>query len=271
MIRSAVTRSHVLAATLSLGLAVSGAVPGAVPAVQAQQLPPPLAPRAGDIAPARAALPPPAAPPSPALALEIARSAEDPAALGQALIAAAQGDWPVAMGQARLAGPVSSDILEWQRLRAGTGSATFADYVAFLGRRPDWPGLPLLRKQAEGTILEGESAEAVIAFFAAGAPQTGTGSLALMAALTEAGRAPEAEAEAVRAWREMSLTEEEQAALLARAGSVLADHHGGRLAAALDAGRLAEAGQMLALVTPGSRAVAEARIALQAAARASMR
>lgn len=260
MIRTAPTRSHVLAATLSLGLAV----PGAQGAAQAQELPPPPAPRA--VAPARAAVPPPPAPPSPALVLEVAQSVEDPAALGQALIAAAQGDWPVAMGQARLAGPVSSDILEWQRLRAAEGNATFAEFVAFLDRRPDWPGLPLLRKRAEATILDGESAEGVLAFFAAGAPQTGTGSLALMAALTEQGRAAEAEAEAVRAWRELSLTEEEQAALLARAGPALADHHGGRLAATLDAGRLTEARRMLPLVTPGSRAVAEARIALQARA-----
>ncbi len=249
MIRTAVTRSHVLAATLSLGLAV--------PAAQAQQ----AAPVATT---SRAALPPPAAPPSPALTLELTRSAEDPAALGQALIAAAQGDWPVAMGQARVAGPISSDILEWQRLRAGTGIVTFADYVTFLERRPDWPGLPFLRKKAEAAILEGESAGDVLAFFAAGAPQTGTGSLALMAALTEAGRAPAAEAEAVRAWRYLSLTEEEQTALLARAGTALADHHGGRLAVALDAGRLDEARRMLPLVTPGTRAVAEARIALQA-------
>lgn len=258
MIRTAPTRSHVLAATLSLGLAV----PGAQGAALAQEVPPPAAPRA--VAPARAAVPPPPSPPSPALVLEVARSAEDPAALGQALIAAAQGDWPVAMGQARLAGPVSTDILEWQRLRAAEGNATFADFTAFLDRRPDWPGLPLLRKRAEATILGGESAEGVLAFFAAGAPQTGTGSLALMAALTELGRTREAEAEAVRAWRELSLTEEEQAALLASAGPALADHHGGRLAAALDAGRLAEARRMLPLVTPGSRAVAEARIALQA-------
>jgi len=261
MIRPAPPRSHFLAATLSLGLAV--------PAVQAQEVPPPAAPHATApraLAPARAAVPPPPAPPSPALVLEVARSAEDPAALGQALIAAAQGDWPVAMGQARVAGPISSDILEWQRLRAAEGTVTFADYVTFLDRRPDWPGLPLLRKRAEAVILEGEAAEGVLAFFAAGAPQTGTGSLALMAALTEAGRAPEAEAEAVRAWRELSLTEDEQAALLARAGPALADHHGGRLAATLDAGRLSEARRMLALVTPGSRAVAEARIALQARA-----
>ncbi|MBC7139622.1 MAG: lytic transglycosylase domain-containing protein, partial [Defluviimonas sp.] len=202
----------------------------------------------------------------PAPGLAAPRLAEDAAALGRALAAAAQGNWAVAMGQARLAGPVSTDILEWQRLRAGAASATFADYVDFLDRRPDWPGLSLLRKKGEAAMLEGEPAASVLAYFAAAAPQTGTGSLALMTALVQSRRPAQADAEAVRAWRDLSLTEEEQAALLARAGAVLADHHGGRLAAALDDGRLAEARRMLPLVTPGSRAVAEARIALQSQA-----
>lgn len=267
---TAVTRSLALAATLSLGCAVPGAqaqetAPPAAPRGGVESAPPP-APRGGVEALGRAALPPPPSPPAPVLTLEISPSSEDAAALGQALIAAAQGDWPVAMGQARLAGPVSTDIIEWQRLRAGVPSATFAEYVDFLDRRPDWPGLPLLRKKGEAAILKGEPAASVLAFFSEDAPQTGTGSLALMTALVQSGRAPEADAEAVRAWRELSLTEEEQTALLARAGAVLADHHGGRLAATLDDGRLTEARRMLPLVTPGSRAVAEARIALQSQA-----
>lgn len=190
--------------------------------------------------------------------------AEDAAALRQALATGESGDWPVAMGQARLSGPVATDILDWQRLRAGAG--TFAEARDFLGRNPDWPGLPLLRKAAEARIDEGEDPAVVIAFFSLDAPQTGSGALALAEALAAQGRTAEGQAEVVRAWRGLSLTTEEEARFLSRWGEVLADHHGGRMAALLDAGRLTEARRMLPRVTAGTRAVAEARIALQAQA-----
>lgn len=196
------------------------------------------------------------------LCLALPARADNPAALADALVSAGAGDWAVAMGHARLSGQLATDIVEWQRLRAGQG--VFPDYTAFLARHPDWPGLSFLRRKGEATIRPGESADAVVGYFAAEPPQTGTGSLAYLAARARRGEFAPAEAEAVRAWRSLSLTPAEQAAFLDRYPDLLAAHHGGRIAAMLDAGKLDDARRMLPLVTPGTRAVAAARIGLQA-------
>ncbi|WP_343080656.1 lytic transglycosylase domain-containing protein [Ostreiculturibacter nitratireducens] len=187
--------------------------------------------------------------------------AEDPEALARAMKAVASKDWPAAVAQGRASGAIAADIVEWHRLRAGEG--TFAEYDAFLARRPDWPGLPLLRKKGETSLTGQISSDRVIAYFAPMAPQTGEGALALAAAYRAQGETAKAEAALVRAWRELSLTPEEEAAFLASSPELLKDHHGGRIAAMLEAGLLLDAKRMLPLVTEGTRAVAAARIGLQ--------
>ncbi|MEI4473444.1 lytic transglycosylase domain-containing protein [Frigidibacter sp. MR17.24] len=199
-----------------------------------------------------------------AVAPRPAAAAEDPAALSAALEAANRGDWPVAMGRARTAGPLASDILEWLRLRAPGNTATLPDYLAFIGRHPDWPGMPWLQRQGEAAIPANDDPATVIAYFHGNPPQTGRGSLRLAEALAATGNAAAADREAVRAWRSMSLAPEEQSKFLERFATALAPNHGGRMAAMLDAGEIDDARRMLPLVTPGTKAVAEARIALQA-------
>ncbi len=187
--------------------------------------------------------------------------ADDPAALRAALAAADAKDWPAAVARARAAGPLAAAVIDWQRLRGG--AAGFDEYAAFLSRHPDWPGLPLLRKKGEAAIAASTPAASVTAYFAGGAPQTGTGSLALVAALRADGQDKAAEAEAVRAWRTLSLTDSEQALFLARCGDWLKEHHDGRIAAMLRDGSAADVTRMLPLASPYTRAVAEARLALQ--------
>ncbi|MFN6951891.1 MAG: lytic transglycosylase domain-containing protein [Albidovulum sp.] len=109
--------------------------------------------------------------------------ADDPAAFRAALAAADAKDWPVAMAQGRRAGPLAAAVIEWERLRDGKGG--FDEYVRFVDRYADWPGLKLLREQAERVIAEDIAPSTVIDWFASDAPQTGTGSLALIAALPE--------------------------------------------------------------------------------------
>lgn len=179
--------------------------------------------------------------------------AEDTAALSRALAAIEVKDWVSAVAEGAAAGALSRDIVEWHRLRGGEGK--FAEFAAFAARRADWPGMPLLRKAGEATVVEATAAE-VRAYFAPLAPQTGTGALALVAAGGDA-------AEIVRAWRNLSLTEAEHAAFLAAHGPELADHHGGRMQMLLDRGLLEQARWMLDLVSANTRAVAKARIALQ--------
>ena len=177
-------------------------------------------------------------------------------------LAAADGrDWARAVAAARAAGPLSAAIIDWERLRDGQGS--FAEYRAFLSRYPDWPGLPYLRKRGEGT-LDGVPGEDVIAFFKGHVPQTGTGSLALIAALDGAGRTTAARDEAVRAWRTLSMTADEHARFIALYAPILAAHHDGRTAAMLRAGLTADARRMLPLASAYTGAIAAARVALQA-------
>ncbi len=186
--------------------------------------------------------------------------ADDPGTLAVALRAAAARDWPAASGQAARSGPLAQSVIEWQRLRDGEGS--FADYRGFLDAHPDWPGLPLLRKKGEDKAA-GQDPAAVVAYFSAQSPQTGTGSLAYAVALAAQGQDQAAAKEIVRAWRNLSLSADEHAAFVERHGALLADHHDGRVASLLRAGLTADARRMLPLASPYTRALAAARIALQ--------
>ncbi|WP_406721360.1 lytic transglycosylase domain-containing protein [Thioclava litoralis] len=181
-------------------------------------------------------------------------------ALAQALALADQQDWPGAEEAARSAGAVAFDIIEWERLRAGEGS--FRDYADFSARRHNWPGLPLLRRKGEDK-LDAASPEQVIAYFAKDKPLTGKGALALIAAYQAKGQSHAAATEADRAWRHLDLSPEEQQAFQDRYGVLISPANGGRMQSMLDRGDLAQARRMLDLVTPGTRAVAAARIALQ--------
>jgi soluble lytic murein transglycosylase len=181
-------------------------------------------------------------------------AAQDSQALARAMAAVAAKDWGAAVAVSAAGGAVSRDIVEWHRLRAGEGS--FADCADFAVRRADWPGMPLLRRVCEAKLVEASPSQ-LRQWFAVLAPQTGTGALAQAAAGGDA-------TAVVRAWREFSLNSAEQAAFLERYGALLAEHHGGRMAMLLDRGLLDQARAMLDLVTPGTKAVAAARIALQA-------
>ena len=203
-----------------------------------------------------------AAPFALALLLPVTARADDPVGFSAALAAADRRDWPVAVAEARKAGPLAAAVIDWERLRDGKGA--FGEYVDFLARYPDWPGLPLLRKQGESSIAADTSADAVIDYFRTLRPQTGMGSLALIGAYQARGQGQAAEEEAVRAWRTLSLSQAELDLFLARHGSILKDHHDGRTANLLRQGRVSDARRMLPLNSAYTSAVARARIALQA-------
>lgn len=164
---------------------------------------------------------------------------------------------------AESAGPeagIARDIIEWHRLREGMGSA--ADVMAFLARRPDWPGLAYLRRRSEAAIA-GTDTGTVLEFFAAAAPQTAEGVLGYARALTATGKRGDAEAALVAAWRTMAMGEAIQAAYLADHKALLQPHHAARLDRMLWEGHLVSARRMLPLVSEDQRKLAEARIALQ--------
>jgi soluble lytic murein transglycosylase len=204
-----------------------------------------------------------AAPVALALLLPASALRADDAAGFRAALAAADGrDWPTAVAMARKSGPLAAAVIDWERLRDSNGS--FDEYRAFLASYPDWPGLPLLRQKGEASITDGTPPDAIISYFAPLKPQTGSGSLAYIGALQSRGQNKAAADEAVRAWRSLKLTDDEQAAFMNRYGAILAGHHDGRTAVMLREGNIADARRMLPLASAYTRAVAEARIALQA-------
>ena len=196
--------------------------------------------------------------PTPALA-------DEAAALRVALGLAAAGDWPAAQTAANGAGDVGVDIIEWQRLRAAKGM--LGEYEAFLARRPDWPGLALLKEKGEVAVARSTDPARVIAYFGNGQPATGQGAVSLVRALLQAGQSDAAETEAFRTWTGLAFTSDDEDAMLALMGDSLAVAHEVRLDRILwHGGRAAEARRMLPRVSPDARALAAARIALQAEA-----
>ena len=74
--------------------------------------------------------------------------ADEVSAMRTALERASLQDWDSAA--AATEGPLSQDLIEWMRLRAGAGK--LGDFEAFLARRPDWPGLALMREKGESAV-----------------------------------------------------------------------------------------------------------------------
>lgn len=181
------------------------------------------------------------------------------AGLRTALSAAGAEDWAAATAAAE--GQVSDDIVEWLRLRSGEGQLD--EYEAFLQRRPDWPGLGLLREKGEAAVARSTSAERVLAWFNGGQPETVEGSFALIRAYTALGQTDAARAEAVRAWLALSFTAEQEAALLEAYPKALAQVNETRLDRLLWDGEATEAARMLPRVGADWRKLAEARIVLR--------
>ncbi|WP_112322304.1 lytic transglycosylase domain-containing protein [Oceanibium sediminis] len=152
--------------------------------------------------------------------------------------------------------PIAADIITWHKLRAG--DAPWREYVDFLRRNADWPGLPLLQRRAEAQMPAGLPPAEVRAFFAAIPPQSGRGALLLSAALGgEAGAA-----ERVRAWRDIAMSESDRAFYRREYAESLRAHHAVRADNLLWEGRTSAAKEMLDLLGPADAAVARARIAL---------
>lgn len=187
---------------------------------------------------------------------------ENPTLLAEALRLAEVKDWPSATARSKASGPLAADMILWQRLRDGEGS--FAEYRDFLARHPDWPGLPLLQEKGEASLGAGADPASVITYFSGLAPQTGTGSAALIDAYLGRGDTKAATAEAARAWRNLPMTDAEQALFVGRYAPMLAAHHDGRTAAMLRAGNIADVRRMLPLNSAYTRSIAAARVALQA-------
>ena len=188
----------------------------------------------------------------------------DTEALGLALAAYSRGDLADgALAARRIDDPIALDLLAWTRLRRGEGD--FGEFIGFLDRNPDWPGLDYLQRQGEASIPEGGDPANILDYFADAPPQTGTGALAFARALDATGNRAEAEAVVIGAWTGMVMTGPQAQALNRAFGSVLTqEHHIARLDHLLWEGAEDRARAMNGLVPEGWMALAEARLALRA-------
>ena len=188
--------------------------------------------------------------------------ADKAGALRSALAEARTGDW--AGAEATVEDPISGDIIEWFRLRAG--DATLGDYEAFLERRPDWPGRKAIRIKGEEAVARSTTPERVIAYFAEAQPATAKGAMALIKAFAATGNIQAAQAEAMRAWIALSFTMDQEDELLAMYSKALAQVNEQRLDRLLWDGDTDEAARMLPRVSAGWAALGRARIALRVSA-----
>ena len=180
-------------------------------------------------------------------------------AMRTALELAAGKDWNGALAVAPSG--VGRDVIEWQRLRAGDGR--LGEYEEFLQRRPDWPGLPLMREKGEEAVARSDDPARVIAWFEAGPPDTGAGALAYVRALIAAGRVADAETEAMRAWSTLPFAPDQEEALIALMPEAVGFVHELRLTTLLWEGRTREAERLMKRVPDDLQALARARLALQ--------
>lgn len=186
-------------------------------------------------------------------------TADTTQAMRTALELAAKEDWDGALAVAPSG--VGRDVIEWQRLRAGEGR--LGEYEEFLQRRADWPGLPLMREKGEEAVARSTDPARVIAWFDAGLPETGTGAIAYVRALLAAGRAADAETEAMRAWSTLAFSPDQESEMIGLAPEAVDFVHELRLDTLLWDGRTREAERMLSRVPEDLQALARARIALQ--------
>lgn len=160
----------------------------------------------------------------------------------------------------RISDPIAQAVLDWHRLRAAQGA--FTEYLAFVDRYGDWPGLPLLRQRGEQMIPQNAPPEDVLRFFSGQAPRTAYGALRYAEALDASGRRAQAGSQIIRAWREFAMTPQEQAVFEAEYGRLLHPHHTARLEMLLWRTRFAEAQRMFKHADEDQIALANARIGL---------
>ncbi len=173
--------------------------------------------------------------------------------------------FPEALDLARSLGdPPLLTYATWRQLREGD-PAPFAAYRDFLDRHPRWPDAVILQVRAESAIDSTVPPDAILGFFADRVPRTRQGRLQLAGACLRSGRAAEAATLVRKSWIEDDYGPDEEQFVLANYGSILRPQdHLARLDRLLWDGKSQQVGRMLGLVDPGHRALAQARLRLQA-------
>ncbi|KAA9006066.1 lytic transglycosylase domain-containing protein [Histidinibacterium aquaticum] len=178
--------------------------------------------------------------------------------LTDALSAAERGDWTQAITLATPAGDVGADLIQWMRLRDGSG--TYAEAVAFLDEHGDWPGNDRIRGFAERNFPAFLPSADILAFFEDEPPVTGEGVIARARALERLGREEEARESVVTAWTTEIFEESSEEAVLEAYGELLEPYHAERVDMLLFRWRVSDAQRIMPRLSDDQRALARARI-----------
>ncbi|MEQ9491205.1 MAG: lytic transglycosylase domain-containing protein [Alphaproteobacteria bacterium] len=192
-------------------------------------------------------------------------SDEDARYYEAAFLAADLGKWPDAFRHAKKASdPLPAIALNWLYYRDRKNDADFSEISAFIDSYPDWPYLSLLQKHAEERLDGSEDPKSLIAWYRDKAPVTARGATALALALTGTGHGDAAVDIVRRAWVELDIPVKEEYGFRKQfRGDLRTEDHLARLERLLWTGRVSAAKRQAARVGPETRALAEARIALQ--------
>jgi soluble lytic murein transglycosylase len=116
---------------------------------------------------------------------------------------------------ASIGDPVAQKLVEWALLRQVDSEPGLESYVAFIRNNPDWPSIPLLRRDAEAKLWQDRrNAATVRAFFATEKPTSPLGKLALARVLLSTGDRAGAAAEVRAVWRSAQLYPATETAVL---------------------------------------------------------
>ena len=162
--------------------------------------------------------------------------------------------------------PVLTKLVTWLHMRQQNSGRSFAEIVAFLRANPDWPDRNLLQKRAEEALAEGPLDPQALNWLQANPPVSAMGRIRLAEALIRGGRLVEGRNWLRQVWINDDLPPQARGLRERHADAFGVADHVARLDRLLWDGQLVGARAMLALVDPGQRALAEARIGLQASA-----
>lgn len=127
--------------------------------------------------------------------------------------------------KSQIADPAARKLVDWFRLRRGSGTA--AEYRDFLAANPAWANPNLLtEKRDEVLFTQGGNSADIKSHFADGAPASGAGYAAVASAHLAEGKTDEARRLAVHAWRNHDFSKSLEKGFLDRFGAMLtqADH-----------------------------------------------
>lgn len=208
--------------------------------------------------------------PSPAAAQEVAPpmpSAAERMRLRDGMVAAENRDWGgLAALRDSATDPLVRRMLQWRWATSTDAPLYFADISQALTELQGWPGRTTMRTRAEQAIFDSRlsPAERVAFLRQDGGPITGDGRIALAIALRESGQRSESTEIARAAWRDDALSSAVEDRAMAEFSSVLTqEDHAARVAGLLWRDQRTAAQRLFSRISPGDRALAQARIAIQ--------